>query len=149
LRWRTGNIQGKLAAAACAFLAVLGSGCAGPVEPPLPPSGGQDFRLDFQGFQESVAPLLTRHGCDAEGDCHGGGIRGTFALSPAGDKDPVFDFEQACLQVDGANPAASPLLTKPLALEAGGAPHSFKAFDSTLDEDYVLLLRWIEDGEFQ
>jgi hypothetical protein len=149
MRWNAGKIRGERAAAVCALLAVLFSGCASPVDPPLPPSGGQEYLLDFQDFQQTVAPLLSRHGCDAEGDCHGGGIRGTFALSPVAEKDPAFDFEQAALQVDGTNPTASPLLTKPLALEAGGVPHSFKAFDSTGDEDYLLLRQWIEAGEYR
>jgi len=149
MRWNAGKIRGERAAAASALLAVLFSGCASPIEPPLPPGGGQDYVLDFQEFQQTVDPILTRHGCDAEGDCHGGGIRGTFALSPAGDKAPAFDFAQAGLQVNGIDPSASPLLTKPLALEAGGAPHSFKPFESTSDEDYLLLRQWIEGGEFQ
>ena len=110
---------------------LLAGGCAGPVDPPPPPGGGEMYVLDFDEFAASVAPILTQHGCDAGGDCHGGGIRGTLALSPVGDKDLTFDFEQVCLQVDGITPEASPLLRKPLAESAGGSPHSVKPFATT------------------
>ena len=50
--------------------------------------------LDYATFISEVEPVLERNGCDAGGDCHGGGIRGTLALSPQGAKDPAFDFVQ-------------------------------------------------------
>ena len=124
-------------------------GCNSPVDPPPPPGGGSEYVLDFAMFESSAYPVLRERGCDAGGDCHGGGIRGTLELSPPDDKDVVFDFVQVSLQVDGLDPAASRLLTKPLVLEAGGEPHSFKAFSSTEDAGYQALLDWIESGEFQ
>jgi len=124
-------------------------GCSSPTDPPAPPTGGSEFVLDFRQFESSVYPILSRHGCDAEGACHGGGIRGTLVLSPQDDKDSNFDFQQVVLQVDGANPVASPLLTKPLAVADGGTAHSYEGFLSTSDEDYQAILAWIEDGKFQ
>ena len=105
--------------------------------------------LDFEAFQTVVEPVFARHGCDAGGGCHGGGIRGTFQLSPQGNKDPEFDFVQASLQVNGLDPEASALLQKPLAYEAGGAPHSFEPFLSREDADYRTVLSWIKKGELQ
>jgi len=128
---------------------VLVSGCTTPTDPPAAPGGGRTFTLDYASFSTSVEPVITSRGCDAGGDCHGGGIRGTLALSPAGDKDPVFDFEQLSLQVDGADPEASPLLRKPLAEAAGGTPHGYVAFTSTDDPGYQAILAWIRDGVFE
>jgi hypothetical protein len=105
--------------------------------------------LDQERFATEVAPVLGRHGCDAGGDCHGGGIRGTLALSPREEKDLLFDFEQVSLQVDGEEPEASPILRKPLAAEAGGGPHSMTAFLTREDPDYRTILAWIEAGVFE
>jgi len=102
--------------------------------------------LSFPEFSASVEPVLVRHGCDATGDCHGGGIRGTLALSPPGAKDERFDFDQSVRQVTVAARDDSPLLTEPLALGAGGTPHSFKPFSSTADPDYQAIRRWIMNG---
>jgi hypothetical protein len=130
---------------------LLAGGCrpAGPTAV-LPPGGGSEYVLDEAVFTDSVAPVFTARGCDTI-ECHGGGIRGTFALSPAGDKDPAFDFEQAGWQVDGDDPAASPLLRKPLAITAGGDAHAGEAeggiFASTDDPDYQVILAWITAGE--
>jgi hypothetical protein len=101
--------------------------------------------LDFDTFSSQVAPVLARQGCDAGGSCHGGGIRGTFALSPAAAKDLAYDFEQASLQVDGYHPDASPLLTKPL---AGDPPHPVEPFAGVEDADYQVILSWIRSGRF-
>lgn len=102
--------------------------------------------MSFDDFTAQVEPILTQHGCDAGGDCHGGGIRGTFELSPAGAKDPDFDFRQVSLQVSAYAPSASPILTEPLALAAGGTPHGVKPFPDTTHPDYQTILVWIEDG---
>jgi hypothetical protein len=131
------------------LLGLGAAGCRGPAEPPAPPSGGREFALDFALFSETVAPVLTRQGCDLGGDCHGGGIRGTFALSPVDRKSVAFDFEQASLQVEPYDPPESPLLEKPLAVAAGGTPHSHQPFASTNDPDYVAIREWIERGEFR
>jgi hypothetical protein len=74
-------------------------GCTSPVAPPPAPSGGQQIVMSFSQFQSTVEPVLIAKGCDATADCHGGGIRGTFQLSPPSAKDVHFDFDQASLQV--------------------------------------------------
>jgi hypothetical protein len=140
------GVCAPFATAGCAALTLWA--CSTPTEPVSPPGGGNRYVLDFQEFQTTVSPILTVHGCDAGGGCHGGGIRGTLALSPVEDKDLVFDFEQISLQVDGLDPSLSPVLTKPLALSAGGDPHSYEGFASTDDVGYVAILSWIESGAF-
>jgi hypothetical protein len=121
-------------------------GCAKPTAPVPPPSGGQTVQLDFAAYQQSVAPVLAAKGCDAEGDCHGGGIRGSLELSPPGAKDPQFDFDQVSLQVRAVDLDHSPILTEPLALAAGGTPHGFKPFASTADSGYQAIRTWIHGG---
>ena len=136
---------------AAGWLALLGlssalDGCSSPTKPAPPPGGGQSFVYSYDEFAASIEPVLTSKGCDAGGDCHGGGIRGTYALSPAGAKDVRFDFDQSVLQLSGANPATSRLLTQPLATTAGGTPHPFKPFASTADTNYQAILKWVQDG---
>lgn len=135
-----------------ALLASLGTGCSSS-EPsmtaPQPPGGGQERVLDYDAFVAGVAPVLRRKGCDATGDCHGGGIRGSFELSPPTAKDLRFDFEQVSLEIDPLEPASSALLLKPLAEGAGGMPHAYVAFDSTSDPDFQSVLAWIEAGELR
>jgi hypothetical protein len=114
-----------------------------------PPGGGAVYELDPVLFASAVAPVLSAEGCDAAGDCHGGGIRGTFELSPGVNKDVDFDFGQSVLQVDGYDPTNSPLLTEPLDVAAGGSSHGFTAFDSTDDPGYLAILDWILRGEFR
>lgn len=121
-------------------------GCSGPTAPPEPPGGGTTVTLDFGRFEAEVSPVLMAHGCDAEGDCHGGGIRGTFQLSPATAKNTRFDFDQASLQVSATAPDRSALLTEPLALAAGGTAHGFKAFADTSDTGYRAIRGWILAG---
>jgi hypothetical protein len=130
-----------LAVATCAA-------CSSPTSPE-PAGGGTPFLLSFEQFQSTVQPRLHARGCSAGGDCHGGGIRGTFQLSPASTPDAGFDFEQARLQVWGATPTRSPLLRKPLAESSGGLPHAEEAFASAEDADYQRILEWILAGEFQ
>lgn len=140
----------QLLPVALALAAGLFAGCR-PADPatPEPPGGGEAWAWDASLFEATVAPVLTARGCDTV-ECHGGGIRGTFALSPAGDKDLAFDFAQAGWQADGDAPAASPLLRKPLAVAAGGVPHAGDGdggiFASTADPDYQAILAWIEAG---
>jgi hypothetical protein len=128
---------------------LLLTACSSPDAPPLPPGGGQRLVLSFAQYQQTVAPVLSTQGCDAGGDCHGGGIRGTFALSPVAAKSDPFDFEQASLQVNAYDRDASTLLTKPLAVAAGGVPHSFKPFASTDDPGYQAIRAWIQAGVLQ
>jgi hypothetical protein len=127
---------------------VIVAGCEGPSGPPPPPGGGQDFVLDFARFQSDVRPVLAQYSCNTA-SCHGGGIRGTFELSPPEAPDAAFDFDQAGLQVDPYDPASSPLLVEPLSETAGGAAHSWKPFDSTTHPGYVAIRDWILAGEFQ
>jgi len=121
--------------AAAALLLLAGSGilhgCRSATAPePKIPGGGTSLPL-------------TRQGCDAGGDCHGGGIMGTFALSPESAKDSQFDFQQVSLQVSATQPDSSPILTRPLALAAGGVPHPYKPFASVADSDYQAIHGWI------
>lgn len=106
--------------------------------------------LSFAEFDSLVEPILQARGCDsvAGGDCHGGGIQGTFRLSPPGaNKDVQFDFDQASLQVSITPPSSSRLLKKPLAVAAGGTLHGGgEFFSSTADPDYQAILTWINNG---
>jgi hypothetical protein len=122
------------------------SGCSQPTSPPPPPGGGATLLLSYDHFTESVEPVLTRHGCDAGGDCHGGGIRGTLELSPQGAKNLRFDFDQISLQVSATNPEQSAILTEPLALDAGGTPHAVKPFAAVSDSDYQAIRTWVLEG---
>ncbi len=123
--------------------------CTSPTAPPRPPSGGQTLVLSFPEFQQSVEPVLTRQGCDATGDCHGGGIRGTFELSPPSAKNAQFDYDQTVLQVYPTNRMNSPILTAPLADSLGGTPHPCKPFQSTTDPDYQAIVQWVAHGTLQ
>lgn len=114
------------------------------------PGGGQELVLDYARFESEVVEIFTRRGCDDAG-CHGGGIRGTFQLSPESDKDAAYDFVQASLQVDPLQREASSLLLKPLSVQAGGSPHAGESpittFTSVTDTDYQTILSWILAGE--
>lgn len=120
--------------------------CSSPTAPPEPPGGGHTLTLSFEQFDQAIEPILVRHGCDAGGDCHGGGIRGSLRLSPTAAKDARFDFSQVTLQVSAASPEASPILLEPLALDAGGTPHGVKPFATTSDPDYQTIRQWILAG---
>lgn len=124
-------------------------GCSSPTEPTQPPGGGQTLTLSYAQFQASVEPVLVQHGCDAGGDCHGAGIRGTFELSPQGSKNAQYDFDQVVLQVSAYDRDHSPILTEPLALDAGGTAHPVKVFADTTDTGYVAIRGWIRAGAVQ
>ena len=119
---------------------------------PVIPGGGQELVLDFARFETEVAPIFTERGCDNLA-CHGGGIRGTFQLSPTSAKNPDFDFDQASLQVDALQRDTSALLLKPLSVQAGGVPHAgdnpTTTIDSVNDTDYQTLRAWILAGELR
>jgi len=100
--------------------------------------------LSFDEFQQNVEPIIVRQGCDAGGDCHGGGLRGALQLSPTGAKDVRYDFDQVSLEVSAVYPESSLILTKPLAVS--GTPHGYKPFASTSDPDYQTILAWILHG---
>jgi hypothetical protein len=134
-----------------ALLALSGVvlGCVSPAAPAKPPGGGQRLVLSLDGFKATVSPVLERNGCDAGGDCHGGGIRGTLQLSPVTAKDLQFDFDQVSLQVDPYARDSSAVLTRPLAIAAGGSPHPYKPFTSTSDSGYVTIRQWVQAGVLQ
>ena len=121
-------------------------GCASPAAPPRPPAGGTALHLDYAAFASAVEPILIAHGCDAGGDCHGGGIRGTLQLSPQTAKDTLFDFHQVSLQVTANFPDRSPILTQPLADSAGGTAHSVKVFADTNDVEWRTIRAWVRAG---
>jgi hypothetical protein len=141
----------RAAAGAIALLAFSGAmhGCKSPSAPPPPPGGGQTLSLSYAEFRSTVEPVLIRQGCDAGADCHGGGIRGNLQLSPATAIDTLFDYNQVVLEVSPFTRDSSLILRKPLALTAGGLPHSFKPFASTSDPDYMAIRQWILDGVLQ
>lgn len=132
----------------CALPGVV-HGCSTPTDPVPPPGGGQSITLDYAQFEASVEPVLVQHGCDAGGDCHGGGIRGSFELSPQGAKNVAFDFDQSELQVSAYDRDASAILTEPLALAAGGTAHPVKVFPDTNDTGYQAIRGWIRAGVVQ
>jgi hypothetical protein len=141
----TAHRAASLMVASLALPGIL-HGCTAPTAPPPPPGGGQTLALSFETFEQTVEPVLVAHGCDATGDCHGGGIRGSFELSPPGDKDVRFDFDQSVLQVTAADRDSSPILTEPLALASGGTAHPVKPFASTADPGYEAIRQWILAG---
>jgi len=145
---RVRNAARIAAAIGCAM--VVASGCehASPNDP-SPPGGGQRYVMSHDVFVTQIDPILSAQGCDNT-TCHGGGIRGTFQLSPANDKDPDFDYSQASLQVVPTDPAASPLVAKPVDEECGGTAHAGGKFFHSLDDpDYLAILAWIEGGEYR
>ena len=133
-------------ASAALALSIPVAGCSKPTAPPPPPGGGISLSLSYDRFAAEVEPVLQRHGCDAGGDCHGGGIRGTLALSPETAKNVVFDFDQVSQQVSAYDPPHSPILTEPLADSSGGTPHQVEPFADTSDPDYQVILAWIMAG---
>jgi hypothetical protein len=143
------DLRSRAGLHACGWVVAACCGCASPAVPPDPPSGGNQYVLDYEQFVASVSPVLDARGCSASGDCHGGGIRGTYELTPLEAKDLAFDFEQTRLQVAPYDLLASPILMKPLADSSGGVPHSFKTFADTSDAGYRTIREWIEAGEFR
>lgn len=146
---RRGAISPGCAAAILCGLLLAVIGCQPPAEAPTPPRGGREFTLNFDEFSARIDPILHRRGCDADGDCHGGGIRGTFRLTREEERDPALDFEEVRLQVWPEHPERSPILVKPLAVAAGGERHSFEPFRTADDPDYRAILEWIDAGVFE
>lgn len=146
----TNEIRTRLLAAV--VLMALGGCQAADPNAGTAPKGGQEFVVDEAVFLATVEPVLVNEGCDNIA-CHGGGLRGSFELSPADDKDPAFDFVQVRRQLNPLEPAASNILTKPLAPAAGGAVHTAPAaqsgFESTDDPGYQAILAWILEGELR
>ena len=69
-------------------------------------------------------------------------------VRPMGRRTSRPSVQAIILQVDGLDPSRSPVLTKPLAVSAGGDPHIYEAFASTDDPGYLAILAWIQSGEF-
>ena len=97
-------------------------------------------------FELDIQPILTARGCNS-GPCHGKsrGQNG-FALSLLG-FDANMDFDAIVKNARGrrikiASPTESLLLAKAI----GKLPHGGGVRFSESDEDYRLLLRWIEQG---
>lgn len=124
-------------------------GCKSPTDALMAPGGGHVLQLSYPMFLSQVEPVIVREGCDATGDCHGGGIRGTLQLSPPTAKNPMYDYNQCILEVYATARDSSLLLTKPLALSAGGVPHSYKPWASTADTNYIAVRGWIQAGVLQ
>jgi len=135
-----------------ALMAVFGGCESASTDDLTAPSGGQVFVLDQATFVATVAPVMASEGCDNIA-CHGGGLRGSFELSPAGTKDLDFDFAQAILQVNPNDREASNLLQKPLSPDDGGAVHTAtpeqSGFLTKSDPGYQAWLAWIEEGELR
>ena len=97
-------------------------------------------------FELDIQPILTARGCNA-GPCHGKsrGQNG-FALSLLG-FDANMDFDAIVKNSRGrrvsmASPVESLLLTK----ATGKSPHGGGVRFTDTDEDYRLLLKWIQQG---
>jgi hypothetical protein len=146
--WRTALVACCIG---CGVLIALAQAAciSGPSPDPTPPTGGRQYVLDYGTFATQIDSILTDHGCDNVA-CHGGGIRGTYELSPDTDKNVDFDFNQSSLQVNAGEPESSTLLTKPLAETSGGLAHAGgSAFASTTDPGYQAILNWILAGEYK
>ena len=111
-------------------------------EPLVLPSG---IKLTAVDFEQHVAPLLSRAGCNA-GSCHGAsGGQGGFALSLFGfDKsmDHAALLEPDSGRVDVASPEDSLFLQKPTQTidHEGGMRFARESWE------YRLIERWIGDG---
>jgi hypothetical protein len=93
-----------------------------------------------------VEPILVAHGCDAGGDCHGGGIRGTLELSPQTAKDTHYDFGQVSLQVTSSFPRPEPDPDPAARRLRGGTAHSLKVFADTNDVEWRTIRAWVRAG---
>ena len=119
--------------------ACVGS-CMGP-EQPEAPGGGQEVILDYDTFVAEIEPILQDRGC-SNSACHGDQGSGELLLS--GGDAPEADFLAVRGHVTPWDPTGSPLLRKPLAVDAGGVVHGGgDIFASTSDADYQLLLGWV------
>ena len=125
-----------------------------------PASGGGDGGggprpiPDVVSFANDVGPAFLRRGCDA---CHnGGGIgKDLGGLHLNGDPNKMFrevaeetSLRHGTLRVDTVNPANSLLLTMP-SREDPPDVHPNVTFASPDDPDYLLILKWIEQGALQ
>lgn len=136
-----------------AMFVLVGAGC-GEVEPGDAEAVGQ---LDQAAFAATIQPILDARGCSQAG-CHYRDKNNPNTGGPGGSLR-IFDCsgnsctsEQLLANHDSAagmanipNPTTSKLLTKPLALSAGGVQHlGGDIFLSTADPDYAAVLGWIQ-----
>lgn len=114
---------------------------------------------DYDAFVENVQPVLglrcaqrSCHGVEdrpleifAAGEHRAPGVEDDGLLT---DAELEANFNRArdhLVDVDDA--ADSPLVTKPLAVDAGGILHATgPVFLSTEDDEYLVLLEWVEDA---
>jgi hypothetical protein len=136
-----------------ATLAFLGGGC-GQVQPGEEEAIGQ---LDQTMFATTIQPIFDARGCSQAG-CHyrdksnpnSGGPGGSFRIfdcsgNSCSAEQLLANQDSAAGMVNLANPTSSKLLTKPLALAAGGVQHlGGDIFVSTADPDYAAILGWIQ-----
>ncbi len=135
------------------MLVIVGAGC-GEVEPGQEEGAGQ---LDQVAFAAAIQPILDTRGCSQAG-CHyrdksnpnTGGPGGSFRIfecsgAPCTPEELLANYDSAAGMANFANPTTSKLLTKPLALSAGGVQHlGGDVFLSTADADYAAVLGWIQ-----
>lgn len=96
---------------------------------------------NYGEFRDKVMPVL--RGC-ASGSCHGAPQSDFYITCGDDDTQRAFNFSQAWSFVD--SPAAqSQLVQVPLAVAAGGGPHTGgDQLDSTTDPDYQVLATWAD-----
>jgi hypothetical protein len=147
--------------AALLGLALLGGACQGelkllnpdapivtPGVPDLPDEPKGEVISFLQVNRDMEQPAL---GCTAQiPACHGGDSpRGVLRLLPRGPTDQaalLSNYEQTKARADLAQPAASPLLTKPLATSPVAHEGGKSYFRSELDTFYVRWLGWVRCG---
>jgi hypothetical protein len=136
-----------------ATLVFLGAGC-GQVDPGEEEAIGQ---LDHAVFQNAVQPILDARGCSQAG-CHyrdksnpnSGGPGGSLRIydcagNSCSAEELLANQDSTAGMANLANPTTSKLLTKPLALAAGGVQHlGGDIFMSAADPDYLVILGWIQ-----
>ncbi|MFZ5861967.1 MAG: hypothetical protein ACOYXR_03850 [Nitrospirota bacterium] len=132
----------------------FGTGC-GHVEPGEQEALGQ---LDQSVFATAIQSILDARSC-SQGGCHyrdkdnpnSGGPGGSFRVFDCSGNSCTADqllanSDSAAGMANLANPTTSKLLTKPLALAAGGIQHlGGDIFMSATDADYVAILGWIQN----
>lgn len=137
-----------------ATLALFGAGC-GEVDPGEEEMVGQ---LDQTVFEATIQPILDSRGCSQAG-CHyrdkdnpnSGGPGGSLRIfdctgNTCSPEQLLANHDSAAGMANLSNPTTSKLLTKPLALAAGGVQHlGGDIFMSATDPDYVAALGWIQN----
>lgn len=135
------------------MLVCVVAGC-GEVKPGEEEAAGQ---LDPAAFAASIQPILDARGCSQSG-CHyrdqsnpnTGGPGGSFRIFECSggsctSEELLANHDSTTGMANISNPTSSKLLTKPLALSAGGVQHlGGDIFLSTADADYATILGWIQ-----